>query len=43
MSNDNAKTPFSNSLKAAVAATNSRKPNESHDAAAARGASARQS
>jgi len=34
MSNDNAKTPFSNSLKAEVAATNSRKPNQSHDAAA---------
>ncbi|TDN41943.1 hypothetical protein EDF64_11422 [Curtobacterium flaccumfaciens] len=34
MSNDNAKTPFSNSLKAEVAVTNSRKPNQSHDAAA---------
>lgn len=34
MSNDNAKTPCSNSLKAEVAATNSRKPNQSHDAAA---------
>ncbi len=34
MSNDNAKTPFSNSLKAEVAATNSRESNQSHDAAA---------
>ncbi|MDK8172184.1 hypothetical protein QP735_06530 [Curtobacterium citreum] len=34
MSNDNAKTPSSNSLKAEVAVTNSRKPNQSHDAAA---------
>lgn len=34
MNNDNAKAPISNSLKVEVAATNSRKPNQSHDAAA---------
>lgn len=34
MSNDNAKTTFSNSLKAEVAATNFCKPNQGHDAAA---------